>query len=86
MGAMGRYQLFNAGGPPIGGMMTKPADVPAPFWSYYFRVDAIGAALDRLKREGGQVINGPMEVPGDDWIVQGIDPQGAMFSLVSRKA
>jgi predicted enzyme related to lactoylglutathione lyase len=86
MGAMGRYQLFAAGGPAIGGMMTKPAEVPAPFWSYYFRVDAIGAALERLKKEGGQVINGPMEVPGDDWIVQGIDPQGAMFSLVSRKA
>jgi uncharacterized protein len=31
------------------------------------------------------VINGPMEVPGDDWIVQGIDPQGAMFSLVGAK-
>jgi predicted enzyme related to lactoylglutathione lyase len=67
-------------------MMTKPAEVPAPFWAYYFRVDAIGAALDRLKKEGGQVINGPMEVPGGEWIVQGIDPQGAMFSLVSRKA
>ena len=37
MGAMGRYQLFTAGGPPIGGMMTKPAEVPVPFWSYYFR-------------------------------------------------
>ena len=86
MGAMGRYQLFAAGGPAIGGMMTKPAEVPAPFWSYYFRVDAVGAALERLKKEGGQVINGPMEVPGGDWIVQGIDPQGAMFSLVSRKA
>jgi uncharacterized protein len=86
MGAMGRYQLFAAGGPAIGGMMTKPAEVPAPFWAYYFRVDAIGAALDRLKKEGGQVINGPMEVPGGEWIVQGIDPQGAMFSLVSRKA
>ena len=72
--------------PAIGGMMTKPAEVPAPFWGYYFRVDAIGAALERLKKEGGQVINGPMEVPGGDWIVQGIDPQGAMFSLVSRKA
>jgi len=25
-------------------------------------------------------------VPGGDWIVQGLDPQGAMFSLVSAKA
>jgi predicted enzyme related to lactoylglutathione lyase len=86
MGAMGRYQLFAAGGPAIGGMMTKPAEVPMPFWGYYFQVDAIGAALDRLKKADGKVINGPMEVPGGSWIVQGIDPQGAMFSLVSRKA
>jgi len=25
-------------------------------------------------------------VPGGNWIVQGIDPQGAMFSLVSTHA
>ena len=86
MGAMGRYQLFAAGGPAIGGMMTKPAAVPAPSWGYYFQVDAIGAALERLKAADGKVINGPMEVPGGSWIVQGIDPQGAMFSLVSRNA
>ena len=86
MGAMGRYQLFNAGSDTIGGMMTKPAEVPVPFWTYYFRVDAIGAAMERLKQSGGTVINGPMEVPGGDWIVQGLDPQGAMFSLVSAKA
>ena len=86
MGAMGRYQLFAAGGPAIGGMMTKPAEMPMPFWSYYFQVDAVGAALERLKAADGKVINGPMEVPGGSWIVQGIDPQGAMFSLVSHKA
>jgi predicted enzyme related to lactoylglutathione lyase len=85
MGAMG-YQLFAAGGGAIGGMMTRPAEVPRPFWGYYFQVDAVGAALERLKSAGGTVINGPMEVPGGSWIVQGIDPQGAMFSLVSRKA
>jgi len=86
MGAMGRYQLFAAGGAPIGGMMTKPAEAPMPFWNYYFQVDGIGAALERLKGGGGTVINGPMQVPGDSWIVQGLDPQGAMFSLVSGNA
>ena len=86
MGAMGRYQLFAAGGAAIGGMMTKPAEVPAPFWGYYFQVDGVGAALERLKAAGGKVSNGPMEVPGGSWIVQGVDPQGAMFSLVSRRA
>ncbi len=42
--------------------------------------------MERLKQSGGTVINGPMEVPGGEWIVQGLDPQGAMFSLVSAKA
>jgi predicted enzyme related to lactoylglutathione lyase len=86
MGEMGRYQLFTAGGAPIGGMMTKPASLPMPFWNYYFQVDGIGAAMERLKSGGGQVINGPMQVPGGSWIVQGLDPQGAMFSLVSSTA
>jgi predicted enzyme related to lactoylglutathione lyase len=86
MGEMGCYQLFAAGGAPIGGMMTKPANLPMPFWNYYFQVDGVGAAIERLKSGGGQVINGPMQVPGDSWIVQGVDPQGAMFSLVSGKA
>ena len=31
----------------------------------------------------GQIINGPHEVPGGQWIVQATDPQGAMFALVA---
>src|SRR5262249_2753680 len=45
MGEMGRYQLFAAGGAPIGGVMTKPPNVPMPFWNYYFQVEGIGAAM-----------------------------------------
>jgi predicted enzyme related to lactoylglutathione lyase len=39
-----------------------------------------------VKAGGGQVLNGPMEVPGGDWIVQALDPQGAMFAVVGKKA
>lgn len=28
---------------------------------------------------------GPMEVPGGEWIIQGMDPQGAVFALVGAK-
>ena len=45
----------------------------------------LDAAVERVKKAGGQVINGPMEVPGPAWIIQGIDPQGAMFALVGDK-
>ena len=85
LGPMGKYQLFAANGQVIGGMMTKPAEVPAPFWGYYFNVEGITAAVERLKAAGGSVINGPMEVPGGSWVVQAIDPQGAMFALVGPK-
>ncbi|HET9538942.1 MAG TPA: VOC family protein, partial [Mesorhizobium sp.] len=30
-------------------------------------------------------LNGPMEVPGGSWIVNCVDPQGAMFSLVAPR-
>ncbi|MBW8755907.1 MAG: VOC family protein, partial [Sphingomonadales bacterium] len=34
---------------------------------------------------GGQVFNGPMEVPGEDWVINGMDSQGAMVSLCGKK-
>jgi predicted enzyme related to lactoylglutathione lyase len=86
MGAMGVYQLFAAGGPAIGGMMTKMDSTPSPFWLYYFNVPEIRAAEARVKAAGGQIVNGPMEVPGPMWIVQCLDPQGAMFALVAPAA
>ena len=83
MGEMGVYQLFAVDGAPVGGMMTKMPQSPAPFWVYSFNVPEIRAAEDRVKAGGGQVINGPMDVPGGSWIVQCLDPQGAMFALVA---
>jgi predicted enzyme related to lactoylglutathione lyase len=83
MGPMGVYQLFQTGGLPIGGMMTKPPAIPQPYWGFYFTVPEINAAVDRVKAGGGQVLNGPMEVPGGAWIIQGLDPQGAAFALVA---
>jgi predicted enzyme related to lactoylglutathione lyase len=85
MGPMGTYQMFATGGVPVGGMMTKTADTPMPFWLYYFNVEAVDAAMARAKAGGGQVINGPTQVPGGSWIVHCIDPQGAMFAMVGAK-
>ena len=82
MGPMGPYRLFKTGGEAnAGGMMTKPSALPASFWTYYFGVDGVRAAAERLVTAAGTVINGPMQAPGGDWVVQGTDPQGAMFSL-----
>ena len=86
MGPMGVYRMFATGGEmAVGGMMTKMAEVPAPFWLYYFNVDAVDATVELVKKGGGQLINGPMEVPGGQWIAQFLDPQGAMFAVVAFK-
>lgn len=85
MGPMGVYQIFSAGGPPIGGMFNKPPEVPVSFWTYYVNVAGVEPAADRVKAGGGQIANGPMEVPGGSWIVQCKDPQGAMFALVGKR-
>jgi predicted enzyme related to lactoylglutathione lyase len=85
MGAMGIYRIFASGDKQIGGMMTRPTEVPMACWGYYFNTEAIDAAVDRLVAAGGMVVNGPMEVPGGSWIVQAVDPQGAPFSLVAPK-
>ncbi len=83
MGEMGTYRIFAEHGTPVGGMMTKPPTVPMPAWAYYFNVAGIDSAIARVKAGGGQVLNGPMEVPGGSWIVQAMDPQGAFFCLVA---
>jgi predicted enzyme related to lactoylglutathione lyase len=82
MGPMGIYQLFATRDVPVGGMMTRNDAIPAPVWLYYFNVDEIGAAVARVTDAGGQVLNGPHQVPGGSWIAQCRDPQGAMFAMV----
>ena len=64
MGPMGTYQIFATGGNPAGGMMTKMPQSPQPFWLFYFNVDGIDAATERIKEAGGQVVNGPVEEIG----------------------
>ena len=83
MGPMGTYQLFATGGDPVGGMMTKPETIPMPCWGYYFNVAGLDAAAARVTAGGGKILNGPMEVPGGQWIVNCMDPQDAAFSLVA---
>jgi uncharacterized protein len=66
-------------------MMTRMPQMPASFWLYYVNVAGVDAAVARVKTGGGQICNGPMQVPGGSWIAQCADPQGAMFALVGPK-
>jgi uncharacterized protein len=90
MGAMGKYLLWGRGGKQLGGMMTKPKDMKTPdgrdvppSWMFYVTTGDLDAALERAKTGGARVLNGPMDVPGGQRIVQLMDPQGAAFALVT---
>jgi len=92
MGPMGTYQMFAMEPTPVpgecgntAGAMFNNAEAPHPFWAFYVHVDAIDAAVERIEKGGGTVVQGPMEVPGGMWVLNATDPQGAFFSLVASK-
>lgn len=86
MGPMGIYHMYGKNGQMYGGMFNKSPDMPPPMWWCYVRVNDVNTAVDAVKKGGGQVMNGPMEVPGGDWIAQCADPQGANFAVHQKKA
>jgi predicted enzyme related to lactoylglutathione lyase len=84
MGEMGTYQIYGQGTTQLGGMFNKPPEMPGPpAWLYYVSVKDVHAAVEAVTELGGQVLNGPMQVPDGDWIAQCFDPQGGVFALHS---
>src|SRR5687768_11565979 len=86
MGPMGTYFIYGLDGVPFGGMMKTMAAGSASHWLSYVHVKDVNQTAKKVKAAGRQVVNGPMEVPGGDWIVQAIDPQGAMFAAHATAA
>jgi predicted enzyme related to lactoylglutathione lyase len=81
LGEMGEYRLIDRNGERIGALCSTMAG-RQPKWRYYIRVDSIAAAKAAAEQGGGTIAMGPHQVPGGNWIVIGIDPQGAEFALV----
>jgi hypothetical protein len=85
MGGGNTYQMFGFRGRPMGGMFNKSKDMPGPpQWLPYALVPDSKKAAETIKQNGGTILNGPMEVPGGDWIVTGLDRQGALFAVHSK--
>jgi predicted enzyme related to lactoylglutathione lyase len=85
MGEMGKYRFIQSNGVNIGAIMRMPPQLPVSSWTYYIGVDDIDRAADAIKTGGGQVVNGPMEIPGGEFALNGLDPQGASFGLVGPR-
>ncbi len=81
MGPMGVYRIFGVGDKQLGGMMKTPPGSPIPpVWGFYVEVENLDAAMERAKKNGAQLMNGPMDVPGGR-IAQYMDSQGAAFAI-----
>jgi uncharacterized protein len=85
MGPSNVYQIFATKSGQEGAVFTKDAETPHPFWRFYFNVEAIDAAIGRVKEAGGKIVDGPHEVPGGRWIAHALDPQKAAFALVAPR-
>lgn len=86
MGSGWIYRMFGQGEKMYGGIYNKPAEMTAPSnWLYYVKVADLDAALERVKERGGQVVSGPMEVPGGDRVATCLDPEGVAFALHGAK-
>ena len=85
MGEMGDYRFIQANGVNIGAVMRKPPQLPVSVWTYYIGVDDIDRAIAAITDGGGKVLNGPHEIPGGEFALNGLDPQGASFGLVGPR-
>ena len=79
------YQVFRTAGTPAGGTCDYPG-IGHALWQYYFSVDSIDRAVERLLAGGGATLEGPHEITGGMWIVDARDPQGALLSLLGPRA
>ncbi len=97
MGPMGKYEFLRHAGhapdgsPPGHGMLgavmpMMPGGAPSPVWTFYFRVPDIDAAVDLINTNGGTITQEPIEIPGGDYSMSAIDPQGAHFALVGSRS
>jgi len=83
MGEHGEYRFIDHQGLRLGAIAGTMQGQPT-HWRYYFRVPSVSAAKETAEAKGGKIVMGPMEVPGGDHIIIGMDPQGAEFALVGK--
>jgi predicted enzyme related to lactoylglutathione lyase len=84
MGEHGEYRFIDHQGLTLGAISGMMGAEQPPHWRFYFRVPSVGKAKETAEAKGGKIVMGPMEVPGGDHIIIGIDPQGAEFALVGQ--
>ena len=82
----GRVAFVTGGGTGItGGVARALAEAGASVALVSRKLDHLQPAAQAINDNGGKVLNGPMEIPGGEFAVFGMDPQGASFGLVGPR-
>lgn len=85
MGELGDYQFFYRGDGMIGAVMPKVPEAPRSMWTYYIGVDDIDRSAKAVLAGKGTLLGEIMEIPGGEFSVHCMDPQGASFGLVGPR-
>lgn len=87
------YRLLVAGDQPIGGLTgprsdsdTWPSGGPAGHWVGYVATADVDLATRRAEQLGGQVLLGPLDIPGTGRVAVLRDPDEATFGLYQPAA
>lgn len=76
---LGYYAMASLGGKQVAGIGGLPPGVQMPSaWTVYLAVTDAAATGEAVQAHGGQVMMGPMEVPGQGRLVVFADPTGAV--------
>jgi uncharacterized protein len=81
MGPGGIYQLLEHGGAQVGGVYKLMDTSKPPHWLTYIRVASADRAAAAAKAAGGQITQGPIDVPGGSRVAHILDPQGGAFAV-----
>jgi predicted enzyme related to lactoylglutathione lyase len=86
MGPGETYNLLKVGDAEVGGCMEPPMPGVPNHWHVYFAVPDADATAAQAASAGGQVAVEPFDIPTVGRSAVLMDPQGAMFSVMTPAA
>jgi uncharacterized protein len=78
---MGNYTFFTLGGKHTAGGASIMMEGQHPAWTTYIAVTSADQTAAKIKTSGGEVVMGPMEIPGAGHMAIFRDPSGAYLAL-----
>lgn len=78
----GNYGMADVAGHAAAGITAKqPEDTSPPSWTTYLATDDADKTAELIGANGGTVLFGPMDVPGQGRMAVAMDPTGASFGI-----